>query len=1305
MDGVKRYTEVGQAKKFQLSTVCAEKIFNGILAPLIEEKKHKVIVIGIDGPTAVGKTILADTLAEKVRTAYKRACWIYRLDWSLAQREKRAQDLKNLVKKNVSFHLEGELHMRLGAVTDFLKAVRIYNENIDDDIQHNSKIISLENLYSRKDNGNLTGKQECPLEPGLVIFIEGHYTLRTELDNLIDYNILMLGDKSELLARKTVRVEGYRKAIDAEDYFWRVDLPSFHHHLKRFGLNADLVIDNTVYQNPEIKKLDFINEWLMHNESMINGSKEKGDFISLSDLADRVLSFSLMVGDDFKSAFRAVLGSIIEWDCRIGQYLRLSIDHIDGDLTSLSNDLISSLNKQFLEKPHSFVIRHTNALYNVYNRSLPITIGVGIQGEQPVNILADTFHDFLRIQVSWAGGYYCFHIERKLGKISGKNEYTFIRDMASDKINIFSSDTTVRVITPTLFTIPRFLSDFKIEEVFSGREQENISASQALVELADKGGVWIHRFAKFSEINFFSDFILNTGGNTVKAGNYLIATWSQNDALMRKFKLFRDEWSKKIYDLSSSVEDEDKLDEIIDHEWEELRLFVKNNCPDFVVLDGYLQCSKVTHDALAWRRIVDQIAAMLGSDSRLVRKRTTQFIERYFPGLSLQVSQLWDDVPLGAREHISLNALTLISPSILAELYLWLALREDHSAVLGANIYDIRKNSVDCRAYLKAVASRQTAIVFQGSLNALGQKEQGDGFTMQGYLKPKQGAQDLVEAVLLAARDMVLVSGKIPPLFSIGLDHVDINGDRPKGRAKRFLQEAMSSEQVTHYVLDGSALFSAKNNAQTELEKSFQEIIGFAVDLLGNKINSYIYDMEICCTELDYIDNMKKTFIPTPKIMELFVKVFKKKMRESGFGAHNTRPTLFIANLGTTHHGSDRGMVAVENSRLWRDRLKKDNFVSAVLHGTTGTHPHLLLKATVGCHKINVAGDFLYTLINALPQRLQSVVCSGDSGPKRKIFEIRKDMDAMSSMEVINLEESLRAYCRNVLDNINAPKLDSLDIEYFRYKNYKFSKKQIDSICAEILGHIEGYLSLNSEKPLDVNLGYRFFASMVEVPFDEGYKHVTQALWEEGVRDFHVDAGDGRFVPREFSGLEKAEYLRKAFPEAVIHCHLMIENPHFATDNGLSSIERYIAAGCNAIAVHRKAFSEEKLFLSALKLIRKLGARPGVVIETSETLDMDLENLISGFGLDWVIVMGVPVGYGGQIFDMSTLKRISWFYQLAAANNKPLLIEADGGLTLDNLSLCKKAGAQVFAGWTIVKDSTIEGIRKKVRQVHKLISR
>ena len=99
------------------------------------------------------------------------------------------------------------------------------------------------------------------------------------------------------------------------------------------------------------------------------------------------------------------------------------------------------------------------------------------------------------------------------------------------------------------------------------------------------------------------------------------------------------------------------------------------------------------------------------------------------------------------------------------------------------------------------------------------------------------------------------------------------------------------------------------------------------------------------------------------------------------------------------------------------------------------------------------------------------------------------------------------------------------------------------------------------------------------------------------------------------------------------------------------------------------------------------------------------EALITNQGIDWVVAMGVPIGYGGQVFQYSTLNRISRLHDLAGRLGRDLLVECDGGLNLQNIELCRNAGGQLFAGWSIIKGHTPDEVREKVRAVRGIIGR
>ena len=132
----------------------------------------RVLVVGIDGPTAAGKSTLAEALAavlcaDGVRT------WTYQLDWLLRARPEREADVRHLRECGTAFEYEGELHMRLGLARETLEEVARYNRQVESgDLA--PRRIALDGLYSRADGGTVTGSQTLVLEPGLVVLMEGH---------------------------------------------------------------------------------------------------------------------------------------------------------------------------------------------------------------------------------------------------------------------------------------------------------------------------------------------------------------------------------------------------------------------------------------------------------------------------------------------------------------------------------------------------------------------------------------------------------------------------------------------------------------------------------------------------------------------------------------------------------------------------------------------------------------------------------------------------------------------------------------------------------------------------------------------------------------------------------------------------------------------------------------------------------------------------------------------------------------------------------------------------------------------------
>ncbi|MEO5926600.1 MAG: ribulose-phosphate 3-epimerase [Bryobacteraceae bacterium] len=165
-----------------------------------------------------------------------------------------------------------------------------------------------------------------------------------------------------------------------------------------------------------------------------------------------------------------------------------------------------------------------------------------------------------------------------------------------------------------------------------------------------------------------------------------------------------------------------------------------------------------------------------------------------------------------------------------------------------------------------------------------------------------------------------------------------------------------------------------------------------------------------------------------------------------------------------------------------------------------------------------------------------------------------------------------------------------------------------------------------------------------------------------GCKILHVDVMDGHFVPNITMGPPVVASLRKA-TKAVLDVHLMIENP----DN---YIPEFVKAGADMISVHQEACVHLD---RSLRLIRSEGARPGVVINPGTPVAVldDVLELV-----DFVLVMSVNPGFGGQKFIPHSLKKVKQLVARRKDLGLQFTIELDGGVTKDNVEAIVNAGAE-----------------------------
>jgi len=174
----------------------------------------------------------------------------------------------------------------------------------------------------------------------------------------------------------------------------------------------------------------------------------------------------------------------------------------------------------------------------------------------------------------------------------------------------------------------------------------------------------------------------------------------------------------------------------------------------------------------------------------------------------------------------------------------------------------------------------------------------------------------------------------------------------------------------------------------------------------------------------------------------------------------------------------------------------------------------------------------------------------------------------------------------------------------------------------------------------------------------------VKAVELAGADLLHLDVMDGHFVPNITMGPIMVAAVRRV-TKLPLDTHLMIEHPE-------KYVEAFIQAGSDMVSVHQEACVD---LPAVLKQIKKLGAKAGAVINPATPV----KTLLTVLDLiDYVLVMTVNPGFGGQEFIRSGLVKIQELVKLRHQNKLTFEIEVDGGINLSTLAEAHSAGADIF---------------------------
>ncbi len=199
---------------------------------------------------------------------------------------------------------------------------------------------------------------------------------------------------------------------------------------------------------------------------------------------------------------------------------------------------------------------------------------------------------------------------------------------------------------------------------------------------------------------------------------------------------------------------------------------------------------------------------------------------------------------------------------------------------------------------------------------------------------------------------------------------------------------------------------------------------------------------------------------------------------------------------------------------------------------------------------------------------------------------------------------------------------------------------------------------------------YQIAPSILSADFARLGEEVKQVL-AAGADIVHFDVMDNHYVPNLTIGPLVCEALRKAGVKAEIDVHLMVK----PVDR---IVPDFAKAGASYITFHPEASEHVD---RTLQLIKSEGCKCGLVFNPATPLDYLKHTLDK---VDMVLLMSVNPGFGGQSFIRAVLDKLREARKIIDASGRPIRLEIDGGVKLDNIREIAEAGADTFVAGSAI---------------------